>query len=119
MPAYNEEANIEKTVAQWHPVAERISKDMDCRLVIANDGSKDATYAKLQELQKQYPLLVPIDKKNSSTRKTQGMAQRCCSCIDMPSNRVRSSSSRLTATDRLTRKSSGRCMRTVTNMTFR
>lgn len=65
MPAYNEEANIEKTVAQWHPVAERISKDMDCRLVIANDGSKDATYAKLQELQKQYPLLVPIDKKNS------------------------------------------------------
>ena len=65
MPAYNEEANIEKTVAQWHPVVERISKDMDCRLVIANDGSKDATYAKLQELQKQYPLLVPIDKKNS------------------------------------------------------
>lgn len=65
MPAYNEEANIEKTVAQWHPVAERISKDMACRLVIANDGSKDATYAKLQELQKQYPLLVPIDKKNS------------------------------------------------------
>ena len=65
MPAYNEEANIEKTVAQWHPVAARISKDMDCRLVIANDGSKDATYAKLQELQKQYPLLVPIDKKNS------------------------------------------------------
>ena len=65
MPAYNEEANIEKTVAEWYPVAVKVNELMNCKLVIANDGSKDNTYAKLLELKNQYPLLEPLDKSNS------------------------------------------------------
>ena len=65
MPAYNEEANIEKTVSEWHPIAVKVSEIMNCKLVIANDGSKDNTYAKLLELKNQYPLLEPLDKSNS------------------------------------------------------
>lgn len=65
MPAYNEEANIEATVAQWHPVAERVSQIMDCRLVVANDGSKDGTFEILKKIEGTYPLLESIDKKNS------------------------------------------------------
>ncbi len=64
-PAYNEEANIEKTVAEWYPVAVKVNELMNCKLVIANDGSKDNTYAKLLELKNQYPLLEPLDKSNS------------------------------------------------------
>ncbi|MDE5574105.1 MAG: glycosyltransferase [Bacteroidales bacterium] len=63
MPAYNEEENIEEVVRMWHPVVEGVGGES--RLVIANDGSKDNTYAKMLELQKAYPLLVPLDKPNS------------------------------------------------------
>ena len=63
MPAYNEAENIEDVVRLWHPVVERVGGES--RLVIANDGSKDSTYAKMQELQKTYPLLQPLDKPNS------------------------------------------------------
>ena len=42
MPAYNEEANIRTVVEQWHPVVEQIGEDS--RVVIVDDGSKDATY---------------------------------------------------------------------------
>lgn len=63
MPAYNEAENIEEVVRMWHPVVERVGGES--RLVIANDGSKDNTYAKMLELQKSYPLLVPLDKPNS------------------------------------------------------
>lgn len=66
MPAYNEEANIEDVVRQWHPVCERIDKDgNEARLIIANDGSKDNTFAIMQQLQSKYPLLEPLDKPNS------------------------------------------------------
>lgn len=65
MPAYNEEANIETTVAEWHPIAEKVNAVMDCKLVIANDGSKDNTYSKLIDLKQRYPLLEPLDKGNS------------------------------------------------------
>ncbi|MBE6259909.1 MAG: glycosyltransferase family 2 protein [Prevotella sp.] len=65
MPAYNEEANIEKTVSEWHPVAVKVNEIINCKLVIANDGSKDNTHAKLLELKNQYPLLEPLDKSNS------------------------------------------------------
>ena len=63
MPAYNEAANIEETVRQWYPIVETSGKD--CRLVIANDGSKDDTFKILQNLQKTYPQLIPLDKPNS------------------------------------------------------
>lgn len=63
MPAYNEAANIEETVRQWYPIVETSGKD--CRLVIANDGSKDDTFKILQSLQETYPQLIPLDKPNS------------------------------------------------------
>lgn len=66
MPAYNEEANIEDVIKQWHPVCERINKEgNEAKLVIANDGSKDQTFAIMQGLCEQYPYLTPIDKPNS------------------------------------------------------
>lgn len=63
MPAYNEAANIEETVRQWYPIVETSGKD--CRLVIANDGSKDDTFKILKSLQETYPQLIPLDKPNS------------------------------------------------------
>lgn len=66
MPAYNEEANIEDVIRQWHPVAERINAEgNEAHLAIANDGSKDSTFAIMQQLQAKYPCLEPLDKTNS------------------------------------------------------
>lgn len=66
LPAYNEEANIEEVIAQWHPLCEKITAEgNDAWLVIANDGSKDKTFAIMQGLQSKYPLLIPLDKTNS------------------------------------------------------
>lgn len=62
MPAYNEEANIQKVVEQWHPVAERIAGES--RLLIIDDGSRDSTYSCLQRLAERYPYLLPITKQN-------------------------------------------------------
>lgn len=63
MPAYNEEANIESVVAEWHEAVSRTGGDS--RLVVVNDGSKDATYDKLLSLKEKYPLLEPVTKSNS------------------------------------------------------
>lgn len=63
MPAYNEEANIRTVVEQWHPVVEQIGEDS--RVVIVDDGSKDATYRVLEELRATYPQLIGLTKKNS------------------------------------------------------
>jgi len=66
MPAYNEAENIDDVIKQWHPVAEKINQNGDeCRLLIANDGSKDNTYGILCQLERKYKYLCPIDKKNS------------------------------------------------------
>ena len=66
MPAYNEEANIADVIAQWHPLCEQLAAEgHDVKLVVANDGSKDKTYAIMQQLQSQYPLFEPMDKTNS------------------------------------------------------
>lgn len=66
LPAYNEEANIEDVIKQWHPVCEKInSEGHEAKLVIANDGSKDNTFRIMQGLQKEYPFLTPLDKPNS------------------------------------------------------
>ncbi|MBR0064764.1 MAG: glycosyltransferase family 2 protein [Paludibacteraceae bacterium] len=66
LPAYNEEANIEDVIAQWHPICEQINAEGNkAHLVIANDGSKDKTFAIMQSLQSKYPLLKPLDKPNS------------------------------------------------------
>lgn len=63
MPAYNEAENIETTFKQWYPVVEKAGED--CRLVIANDGSKDNTVEIMKALQPQYPQFVLLDKSNS------------------------------------------------------
>ena len=62
MPAYNEEKNIGTVIEQWYSVVEKIGGDS--RLVILNDGSKDATYKKIQDYQKKYDRLIGIDKPN-------------------------------------------------------
>ena len=49
-------------IEQWYPVVERIGGDS--RLVILNDGSKDATYKKIQNYQKNHDRLIGIDKPN-------------------------------------------------------
>ncbi|MBN1892290.1 MAG: glycosyltransferase family 2 protein [Clostridiales bacterium] len=63
MPAYNEEANIETVAREWHEVARRFGSDS--RLVIFNDGSRDDTWAKLQDLERSLPDLIAVNKKNS------------------------------------------------------
>ena len=66
MPAYNEEANIEEVIKHWHPVCEKINAEgHEAKLVIANDGSKDKTFAIMQQLQSKYPYFEPLDKPNS------------------------------------------------------
>lgn len=63
MPAYNEEANIEDVVKEWHPIVNRVGNDS--KLVIFNDESKDSTLNVLNNLKEKYPNLVVVDKKNS------------------------------------------------------
>ena len=63
MPAYNEAENIEETIRQWYPVVEKAGAD--CRLVIANDGSKDNTFQKMESLKMEYPQFLPLNKANS------------------------------------------------------
>lgn len=62
IPAYNEEANIEKVVSEWHKVIEKMSKDS--RLVVIDDGSKDSTFSIMKKLEKKYKKFIPITKKN-------------------------------------------------------
>ncbi|MBO5177958.1 MAG: glycosyltransferase family 2 protein [Lachnospiraceae bacterium] len=62
IPAYNEQDNIEDVVKDWYPVVEKTGAES--RLVIIDDGSKDATYEKLQELAKDRPQLEAIHKEN-------------------------------------------------------
>lgn len=63
MPAYNEEENIENIIGQWYPVVEKLGPE--CRLIIANDGSKDNTFAIMTNLGNKYPQFIPLNKENS------------------------------------------------------
>lgn len=63
MPAYNEAENIEEIVEKWYPIVEKCG--LECRLVIANDGSKDNTLEIMQQLTDKYPQFVPCSKVNS------------------------------------------------------
>ena len=55
MPAYNEEANIERTVRDWYPCLRKAGEGS--ALVVADSGSTDRTHEVLQELQKELPQL--------------------------------------------------------------
>jgi len=63
IPAYNEEGSIEKVVQDWVAVVNQLGHSH--RLLIINDGSKDNTLLKLQNLEKQHPQLIVINKTNS------------------------------------------------------
>lgn len=66
MPAYNEEANIENVIRQWYPTVKKLhNQGVDAQLIIANDGSKDSTYQRMLELEKEFPLFKGLDKANS------------------------------------------------------
>ena len=62
MPAYNEEANIEKVVSEWHEVVKTIGNGS--KLVVINDGSKDKTLEVLKKLEKKYSSLIALNKEN-------------------------------------------------------
>ncbi len=63
IPAYNEEANIEKVVKDWYPVVENHGNDS--RLVVIDDGSRDDTYKILEKLTVTMPKLTALTKANS------------------------------------------------------
>ena len=63
MPAYNEEANIKRTIEEWYPVIARIGNGS--KLLIVDDGSKDSTFETMKEMQEQYPDFLPLKKPNS------------------------------------------------------
>lgn len=63
IPAYNEEANIQKVIADWYPVVEKAGNGS--RLLIINDGSKDATYELMQKAAGELPAFEPVTKENS------------------------------------------------------
>ena len=62
MPAYNEEENIQKTAVQWYKVLKKC--DINAKLIVINDGSKDNTEKMLEEIHNQYPNIIPITKEN-------------------------------------------------------
>lgn len=63
IPAYNEEENIDKVAREWHDIVVR--RGEESRLIIIDDGSKDDTFDKLKDLQKELPQLEAITKPNS------------------------------------------------------
>lgn len=74
MPAYNEAENIEVTLKDWYPVIEQINKEanVEARLVIADDGSRDNTFQKMIELSAtgRFPFFEPITKQNGGHGQT-------------------------------------------------
>ena len=68
MPAYNEAENIGNTVQQWHStLADCLSdeKDLDWKIVVCDDGSKDETYSILRQMTLSFPHLEVLTKPNS------------------------------------------------------
>jgi len=62
IPAYNEEANIDSVIKDWYPIVEKIGNGS--KLVIIDDGSKDATYKIMQEYTENMEAFDPITKPN-------------------------------------------------------
>ena len=62
IPAYNEEANIERVIRDWYPIVEQIGNGS--KLVIIDDGSKDATYHMMQEQASQLASFEAVTKPN-------------------------------------------------------
>lgn len=58
IPAHNEEESLPPTVADIHAVLVR--EGVPHEIVVVDDGSKDRTWAVLQELKKKIPTLAPV-----------------------------------------------------------
>lgn len=63
IPAYNEQENIKNVIMDWYPVVEKIGGGS--KLVIIDDGSRDATYQIMQEAARDLAAFEPITKPNS------------------------------------------------------
>jgi glycosyltransferase involved in cell wall biosynthesis len=59
IPAYNDETSIERLVSDSVSLLEKVCPDYE--IILANDGSKDATPYMLQELKKRNPRIKVID----------------------------------------------------------
>lgn len=59
MPAYNEEANIEKVVREWYKILD-LAND-ESRFLIADSGSSDKTHKILTNLQKELDKIIILD----------------------------------------------------------
>ena len=64
IPVYNEEANIKEVIEDWYPIVEKYNGNGESRLVLIDDGSKDNSYAIMQECAKERPLIKAITKPN-------------------------------------------------------
>ena len=62
IPAYNEQDNIQQVVSDWYPIVEHFGEES--RLVIVDDGSKDATYEILKKSELNRDKLIVLTKKN-------------------------------------------------------
>lgn len=62
IPAYNEEANIQKVIEEWYPVVEQAGSGS--RLVVIDDGSKDSTYKMMKEAALNREAFIPLTKPN-------------------------------------------------------
>lgn len=65
IPAYNEQENIGSVIDDWYPIVEKYNGNQESRLVVIDDGSKDNTFAIMQEYSGTRPLFQPITKQNS------------------------------------------------------
>ncbi len=63
IPAYNEQETIEQVVREWYPNV--MKGEEGSRLLIINDGSKDATAEKLEALKGEMDRLEVITKENT------------------------------------------------------
>lgn len=74
MPAYNEANNIEDTLRGWYSIIEGINKsdEVEAHLVIADDGSKDDTFQKMEALSStgEFPFFEPLTKSNGGHGQT-------------------------------------------------
>ena len=63
IPAYNEQDTIREVIDEWYPMV--VMTGAESRLVVIDDGSKDATYEVLKSEAKDRPQLIVKHKENS------------------------------------------------------
>ena len=68
LPVYNEEASIERVLAEWLPPLRDLGADL--QILALNDGSADRTGALLRQWQARAPELTVVDKPNSGHGQT-------------------------------------------------